>query len=280
MVAGWPLALIPHAAYMLFIRRDKEARRYRWLILGSWILLAITEIGTTVYLLLNPPDWEMLTGIGKDIRYTPYLFPFWAAMPAFFAWLYCRHVEARSRGYRYLGERLGDYIRKKKLTETVGYLKERGFLPFCAFCGSKLTEGQLFCGNCGRKIETQPFQPPASGSAPMVTGLSVQPRQRPLAASLLSLIGAAVILLLGVWYSNRPQLSRTVSQLAFAMSFLTGIPILCLVLLLIKKPNRHEVWGVLIIVFSALSFLSSGGLFVGMTLGIVGGALAIAWKQK
>jgi len=149
---------------------------------------------------------------------------------------------------------------------------------YCAFCGSKLIEGQPVCANCGTRIEAQPF-PPSKGR-PTIAESPAQPQRGPLSASVLSLIGGAAIMLLGVLFSNRPRLSPTTSQMAFTVSFLAGIPILCLALLLLKKPSRHETWGVLIIVFSALSFLSGGGYIVGMILAIVGGALAIAWKQK
>lgn len=64
----------------------------------------------------------------------------------------------------------------------------------------------------------------------------------------------------------------------FTISFLTGVAVLLAALMLVKMPSRHKTWGILILVFSILSFLTLGGLFVGMTLGIVGGALA--WKPK
>ena len=46
------------------------------------------------------------------------------------------------------------------------------------------------------------------------------------------------------------------------------------------RPLEHVTWGVLIVIFSAISFVSMGGWFVGAILGIVGGALALSWRSR
>jgi hypothetical protein len=46
------------------------------------------------------------------------------------------------------------------------------------------------------------------------------------------------------------------------------------------RPLEHVKWGVLIVVFSGVSFVSMGGWFVGAILGVVGGALALAWRSR
>ncbi len=46
------------------------------------------------------------------------------------------------------------------------------------------------------------------------------------------------------------------------------------------RPLEHVTWGVLIVIFSAISFVSMGGWFVGAILGIVGGTLALAWRSR
>jgi hypothetical protein len=46
------------------------------------------------------------------------------------------------------------------------------------------------------------------------------------------------------------------------------------------RPLEHVTWGVLIVVFSVVSFVSMGGWFVGAILGVVGGALALAWRSR
>ncbi len=69
--------------------------------------------------------------------------------------------------------------------------------------------------------------------------------------------------------------------------FMTGISIVGLVsgiiviisaVLLRAHPSDHLIWGTLIVVFSAISFLGMGGFFIGAILGIIGGALALSYK--
>lgn len=49
---------------------------------------------------------------------------------------------------------------------------------------------------------------------------------------------------------------------------------------LLGKIENYNWWGVLIPIFSILSLFGGGGFFIGMILGIIGGALGLAWKPK
>jgi hypothetical protein len=49
---------------------------------------------------------------------------------------------------------------------------------------------------------------------------------------------------------------------------------------LLTSPGQTRTWSVLILVFSALSFVGLGGFVVGAVLGIVGGALVLKWKPS
>ncbi len=49
---------------------------------------------------------------------------------------------------------------------------------------------------------------------------------------------------------------------------------------LLTSPGQTRTWSVLILVFSALSFVGMGGFVVGAVLGIVGGALVLKWKPS
>ena len=49
--------------------------------------------------------------------------------------------------------------------------------------------------------------------------------------------------------------------------------------LLNLRPLEHATWGVIVLIFSAVSFVSMGGWFVGAALGIAGGVLAIVWRS-
>jgi hypothetical protein len=57
-----------------------------------------------------------------------------------------------------------------------------------------------------------------------------------------------------------------------------GILIVAGAAMLRARPQEHGMWGTVIIVFSAISFVGMGGFFIGAVLGIVGGALAIAYR--
>ena len=50
--------------------------------------------------------------------------------------------------------------------------------------------------------------------------------------------------------------------------------------LLNLRPLEHATWGVIVLIFSAVSFVSMGGWFLGAALGVAGGALSIAWRSR
>ena len=58
----------------------------------------------------------------------------------------------------------------------------------------------------------------------------------------------------------------------------SGIIVIIGSLMLNAHPAEHRAWGVVILVFSLVSFLGMGGFMIGALLGIAGGALALAYK--
>lgn len=46
------------------------------------------------------------------------------------------------------------------------------------------------------------------------------------------------------------------------------------------QPQEHLTWGILILVFSIISFAGMGGYFIGALLGIIGGALALNYRPR
>jgi len=62
------------------------------------------------------------------------------------------------------------------------------------------------------------------------------------------------------------------------VSFVCGVIVIFSSLLLRMHPREHLLWGVVIVVFSAISFVGMGGYFVGAAFGIIGGALALTYK--
>ncbi|MFX0202705.1 MAG: DUF6114 domain-containing protein, partial [Candidatus Hodarchaeota archaeon] len=59
-----------------------------------------------------------------------------------------------------------------------------------------------------------------------------------------------------------------------------GVIVLLSAVMLYRNPMSKTTWGVLILIFSILSVVGGGGFLVGMILGIIGGALGLAWKPR
>ena len=62
------------------------------------------------------------------------------------------------------------------------------------------------------------------------------------------------------------------------VSFVCGVIVLMSALVLRIHPQEHILWGAVIVIFSAVSFVGMGGYFIGATFGIVGGVLALTYK--
>ncbi len=60
----------------------------------------------------------------------------------------------------------------------------------------------------------------------------------------------------------------------------SGIIVLVSAVILLTGPSQRRTWGVLILVFSVMSFLGLGGFVVGAILGIAGGILTLRWKPS
>jgi hypothetical protein len=58
----------------------------------------------------------------------------------------------------------------------------------------------------------------------------------------------------------------------------SGAIVLVSAVILLTGPIQRRTWGVLILVFSVMSFLGLGGFVVGAILGIAGGILTLRWK--
>lgn len=126
----------------------------------------------------------------------------------------------------------------------------------------------------------------------------------PKTASILALAGSVLILMCGtllVWTStvilphvnfpnvNAPpqfvsgSIPSIVSGVVGGMGLFglaTGAIVLVSSVLLLAKPSQQWTWGVLILVFSALSLFGMGGFLIGAILGMVGGILTLRWKPS
>ena len=63
-----------------------------------------------------------------------------------------------------------------------------------------------------------------------------------------------------------------------AFGLACGIIVTVSAILLRLKPAHRQTWGILVLVFSILSFFGFGGFIVGAVLGIVGAILTLRWK--
>ena len=55
-----------------------------------------------------------------------------------------------------------------------------------------------------------------------------------------------------------------------------GIIVTTSALMLNSRPAEHRSWGIVILIFSVISFLGMGGFYIGAILGVAGGALALS----
>ena len=65
------------------------------------------------------------------------------------------------------------------------------------------------------------------------------------------------------------------------LGLIFGAIVIMSALMLNSKPEQHQTWGSLIVLFSVLSIFGSVmGFGVGLVLGLIGGVLAIIWRPK
>jgi hypothetical protein len=63
------------------------------------------------------------------------------------------------------------------------------------------------------------------------------------------------------------------------VAVICGVIVLMSAIMLRAQPHQHMLWAIVIIVFSAVSFVGMGGYFIGAILGIIGGAFVLATRQ-
>ena len=130
--------------------------------------------------------------------------------------------------------------------------------------------------------------------------------QGPTTSYILSLIGGLIVLLYSLWslvisalygpywegiggwmggmmgsYNNfMGMYSGSTEFLAITsiVGLVSGVIMVVGAAMLRAHPQEHAMWGTVIIIFSALSFVGMGGFFIGALLGIIGGAFAISYR--
>jgi len=111
----------------------------------------------------------------------------------------------------------------------------------------------------------------------------------PRTAYLLSLIGGILMFIFSLIWAAILAVAASIFAavgfglgagiaIAFAVvAIVLGIIVLVLALRLKSKPESAKMTGILILVFSVISFAGGGGFYIGAILALVGGILAIIW---
>jgi hypothetical protein len=130
--------------------------------------------------------------------------------------------------------------------------------------------------------------------------------QGPTISYILSLIGGLIVLLYSLWslvisafygpywdgiggwmsgmmgsYNNFMGMYNGSTEFMVVTSIVglvSGVIMVVGAAMLRAHPQEHTMWGIVIIIFSALSFVGMGGFFIGALLGIIGGAFAISYR--
>jgi len=136
----------------------------------------------------------------------------------------------------------------------------------------------------------------------MTMGTSQSTGAYPKTAAILSLIGSIFMILGGVVFVgvaafvlphlnygnmtlpqgfNRTALPGLISGVVGVMGgfgLVCGAVVLISATMLLAKVGQRRTWGILILIFSVLSFIGLGGFIIGAILGIAGGVLTLRWK--
>jgi len=104
-----------------------------------------------------------------------------------------------------------------------------------------------------------------------------------LLAGIFILLGAIVMMALssvlgGLMIGVGAGAAASVILLYGVVGLIFAILVLVGAVMLWMKPQSHVAAGVIILLFSLFSIISTGGFFIGLILGIIGGILAIIWK--
>jgi len=64
------------------------------------------------------------------------------------------------------------------------------------------------------------------------------------------------------------------------VELIAGLIVIVGAIMLQTRPEEHMLWGILVLIFSIVSFIGMGGFMIGALLGIAGGALALSWRPR
>ncbi len=64
------------------------------------------------------------------------------------------------------------------------------------------------------------------------------------------------------------------------LGLICGVIVIVASFILNLRQMEHTTWGIVILIFSALSFVSMGGWIIGAVLGIAGGVIGVTWRSS
>lgn len=114
--------------------------------------------------------------------------------------------------------------------------------------------------------------------------------EKPTAAMVLGLIGGIFILIGGLVFILIGSVVGAImagtqgagaQNLIYALGglgILSGLLVIVGSVMLYTKPEKHAMWGAIVLVFSLISLVTSGGFFIGFILALIGGILGIIFK--
>jgi hypothetical protein len=148
---------------------------------------------------------------------------------------------------------------------------------YCSRCGTPNDDNAIYCKQCGSQFT--PVPPPVQPTYQQLQQPTIT-FERPTAAFVLSLIGGIFVLLAGLFVM---LVGALLTFFAFGvggafglLGVIWGIIIIVGAAMLNSHPSDHVLWGVIILVFSIISWIGAvGGFFIGFLLGLIGGILAI-----
>jgi hypothetical protein len=113
-------------------------------------------------------------------------------------------------------------------------------------------------------------------------------KRYPSIAVILSIIGGILILISGlvlfgvdiVGASVIPGVGVSLILGAGVWGIICGIIVIVAGYMVSSRLMSHSTYGIIVLIFSILIFVESGGYIIGGVLGIIGGLWAIFWKPK
>lgn len=108
------------------------------------------------------------------------------------------------------------------------------------------------------------------------------PLRRPVVPLGLSIAGGIVVLIVGAWLLHSAfgmYHGGIIAGPLGILGIITGVLIVVGSILAYLHSRGRAGWGLAIVILSGVSFIGLGGLVVGAVLGIIGGALFVAWRH-